>query len=176
MTEEQGFSLQKKQANKSPTDVIIYKFVKFVNDASFQHANNSGASSTILSTTPEMSNFPKFSLSLPKIRKFSKEFKENAVSAALGPVSVEAVEKQQMENDNMGFVQAEDITEFMRIGFERKLLKLKDIEYDDVQIKSIGSKILLAGNDTTVHNFLQEYVPALQQLQSVKNMALRKNT
>ena len=61
----------------------------------------------------------------------------------------------------MGFVQAEDISEFMRIGFERKLLKLKDVEYDDVQIKSIGSKILLAGNDTTVHNFLQEYVPAL---------------
>ena len=54
----------------------------------------------------------------------------------------------------MGFVQAKDISEFMRIGFERKLLKLKDVEYDDVQIKSIGSKILLAGNDTTVHNFL----------------------
>ena len=94
MTEEQGFSLQKKQANKSPTDVVIYKFVKFVNDASFQHANSSGASSTILSTTPELSNFPKFSLSLPKKSPFTKEFKENAVSAALGPVSVEAVEKQ----------------------------------------------------------------------------------
>ena len=62
----------------------------------------------------------------------------------------------------MGFVQAKDISEFMRIGFERKLLKLRNSEYDDVQIKSIGSKILLAGDDKTVHNFLQEYVPALQ--------------
>lgn len=50
----------------------------------------------------------------------------------------------------------------MKIGFERKLLKLDNFEFDNVQVKSIGSKILLAGDDTTVHNFLQEYVPALQ--------------
>ena len=64
----------------------------------------------------------------------------------------------------------------MKIGFERKLLKLDDFEFDNVQVKSIGSKILLAGDDTTVHNFLQEYVGAvMNDLGNVKNIHLRRN-
>ena len=49
-------------------------------------------------------------------------------------------------------------------------------EFDDVDVGCFGSKMLLAGDDKTVHNFLQEYVSSLLKLESAKNLTLRKNT
>ena len=51
-----------------------------------------------------------------------------------------------------------------------------NFEFNDVEVGCFGSKMLLAGDDQTVHNFLQEYVSVLLKLESVKNLTLRKNT
>ena len=51
-----------------------------------------------------------------------------------------------------------------------------NFEFNDVEVGCFGSKMLLAGDDQTVNNFLQEYVSVLLKLESVKNLTLRKNT
>ena len=69
-----------------------------------------------------------------------------------------------------------NITDFLNVGFERKSLRLGNFEFSDVDVSALGSKILLVGSDQTVHNFLQEYVLAMQNLVSVKNTVLKRNT
>ena len=151
------------------------KFAKFVHDASFQQVNNSGAEFTVLTTSPEQSNFPRFSLSCPVNKPYSEELKEHAISRALSGLSAEKAAVPE-ENDNLGFFQATNVTEFLKVGYERKNLRLGNFEFNDVDVNAYGSKILLAGSDQTVHNFLQEYVPAMQSLVSVKNSILKRNT
>ena len=100
--------------------MIVYKFVKFAYDASFLNSkNNKGIGATRLATTPEMSNFPKFVLSLPTIRPFSEEFKEHAISIcnsseAQSPTGlIQEESKGEVFPDNMGFYQAKTVEDFV---------------------------------------------------------------
>ena len=113
---------------------------------------------------------------MPTRNPYSEEFKDNAINVALQSISGEAVGKKQEENDNMGFFQARNLDDFLKIGFERKRLQMGNFEFNDVEVGCFGSKMLLAGDDQTVNNFLQEYVSVLLKLESVKNLTLRKNT
>ena len=64
----------------------------------------------------------------------------------------------------------------MQLAFERKYLNVDEFgQYEDLDVLSFGAKFLLCGTDRSVFNFLQEYVPALLSLHSVKNMLIRKN-
>ena len=65
----------------------------------------------------------------------------------------------------------------MKIAFDREDLALLGYPAKEpVKVPSFGAKVLVAGNDRTLNNFLQEYVEAvMKDMGNVKNIHLRKN-
>ena len=46
---------------------------------------------------------------------------------------------------------------------------------DNQRILSYGAKVLVAGNDSTMYEFVQEYVQSALSLEDTKNTNLKKN-
>ena len=73
----------------------------------------------------------------------------------------------------------------MRISFDIRRFKARSSEPSDAthfdlgpsdNTLSYGAKILVAGNDTTMHNFVQEYVKSTLALTETKNTHIKRNT
>ena len=59
--------------------------------------------------------------------------------------------------------QANSLDDFLKIAFDVKQLQRDDGEYhfnlpENQRILSYGAKVLVAGNDSTMYQFVQEYV------------------
>ena len=86
-----------------------------------------------------------------------------------------AFDKGQSEQEP-SFYQAQTVKEFLKIAFDRDNLQLLGYGANArVNQPSYGAKLLVAGNDRTLNNFLQEYVnTVLKDLGRVMNINLRK--
>ena len=78
-------------------------------------------------------------------------------------------------SENQGeatFYQAKNIKEFLQIAFDRESLPILGYEPNSpVRVGTFGAKFLVAGNDRTLNNFVQEYVAAvMSDMGHIKNI------
>lgn len=75
-----------------------------------------------------------------------------------------------------GICQAKSLDMFMKIAFDIANLKSvnnqENFTIGQDKVECFGAKILVAGNDITFHNFVQEYTKSCLDLKDTKNSDL----
>ena len=163
--------------------LFVKSLIKFAHAGNFTKgvsANKSNKRGNKFITTNEMVKYPRFILSMPKLSPFSKKFKDSILDTSdiIDTENFDAKEEEKMGMKYLiNFHQAKEIQQYLQIAFKRDNLPVLNFD-DDSDLNKVGrygARFLLVGTDDTVFNFMQEYVPAMLQLNLAKNMQLRRN-
>jgi len=157
---------------------FIVSLIKFVREGAFSGEDKEDGQEWV-ETKDVMSEFPRYLLSIPNLKPFSARLRTDILSRKKEQeenVEEETKLQKSASYKAEAFHQARSIGEFLSIAFKRDKLEVLDF-YEEGELSKVdkyGAKFLLAGTDVTVFNFLQDYVPALLGLDTVKNMHLKK--
>ena len=105
------------------------------------------------------------------------------MSKNLPPIEEEKEPAQNQEDptssrvaaDVQPIFQAKDLDEFLKIAYDVKSHSSFGLKETD-RVLSYGAKILVVGNDISMHNFVQEYCKSALSLSKTKNTLLRRST
>lgn len=172
-------------------------------DLSQDHENQRGAGYGFSQSSSNFINYPKFLLSAPKTSPFSNELLEkmsaqssgsnngdrspslaripSAMSRNLAPIEEEKEPAQNQDDpassrlaEVQPIYQAKDLDEFLKIAYDVKSISSFGLKETD-RAYSFGAKVLVAGNDISLHNFVQEYCKRVLQFTKTKNTLLKRS-
>ena len=131
---------------------IVQGLVRFVKQGEFLKQK----SNCRVKTSPQMTAYPPFVLSLPHLNPLSQQWKQK-VKDVSGLPRIDDAPSHQHE-----FMQATSVSEFLKFALDRE--SLPELGLENVDLENLrdtrGAKLLVAGNDNTMYKFLQEFASA----------------